>query len=284
MNHYIRLPDAKRNLGTTNSGGDAEILLAAEQVSREIDDICQWPLFGYADTRYYQGRATCELWLPDAVTSISSLTVDDDGDDTYELTLAVTTDYFLEPSANAAKGLPYWRIDLNPNGTQLSAWPTYKRGVKVTGIFGFYSTRLLSVTLNEGAGDGNGLDASETSVKLSATVATTLYAGDIIVIDSEQMYVTAVSTDTLTVERGVNGTTAATHSDGAAVRLVTLPAAVTDAAAKLLQRRQWDLASGSSGSIAMTEAGIGSPNRSSNVWGQVKGILRPYANQWAKVG
>jgi len=53
---------------------------------------------------------------------------------------------------------------------------------------------------------------------ITSTTATTIYAstaifavGDILTIDSEQLYVSAVSTLTLTVTRGYNSTTAATH-------------------------------------------------------------------------
>lgn len=61
---------------------------------------------------------------------------------------------------------------------------------------------------------------------ISSTTATTVvltsgshpvYAGDTIIIDTEQMYVSTKSGVNLTVIRGVNGTTAATHSDAAVV-------------------------------------------------------------------
>lgn len=56
--------------------------------------------------------------------------------------------------------------------------------------------------------------------------------GDAIVIDSEQMHVTAVTavtatSATLTVTRGYNGTTAATHNNNAAVNKYTAPSSVS---------------------------------------------------------
>lgn len=65
---------------------------------------------------------------------------------------------------------------------------------------------------------GEDLDVSETGVDLaSSTQAGWFTAGDVITVDSEQMLVSAVSGATLTVTRGYNGTTAATHVTGTAV-------------------------------------------------------------------
>jgi hypothetical protein len=55
------------------------------------------------------------------------------------------------------------------------------------------------------------LDASQTSV--AVTNGTYFSAGDYIKIDSETMYITNVATNTLTVDRGVDGTTAVSHSE-----------------------------------------------------------------------
>jgi len=59
------------------------------------------------------------------------------------------------------------------------------------------------------------LDASETGIDV--TSATNLAVDDIITIDSEKMLITAISTNTLTVERDVLGTSAASHDNGTAV-------------------------------------------------------------------
>ena len=53
-----------------------------------------------------------------------------------------------------------------------------------------------------------------------------------LLIESEQMYVSAVATGTATVVRGVNGTTAATHS-AAAVSVAKYPACVERACVTL---------------------------------------------------
>lgn len=70
----------------------------------------------------------------------------------------------------------------------------------------------LKATLNEA------LDASETGVDLASSAQAGWFsAGNVVTIDSEQMLVGSVSGVTLTVTRGYNSTTAATHTSGTAV-------------------------------------------------------------------
>ena len=63
-----------------------------------------------------------------------------------------------------------------------------------------------------------------------------------ILVESEQMFVTAVATNTLTVKRGVNGTTAATHATSKAVTAYEYPFPIVQACylmtARLFKRRE----------------------------------------------
>ena len=71
---------------------------------------------------------------------------------------------------------------------------------------------LVATTLN-----GAITDAAATSVPV--TSATELRADQQIMVGSEKMTISSISSNTLTVARGAGGTTAATHSDGASVLL-----------------------------------------------------------------
>jgi len=62
------------------------------------------------------------------------------------------------------------------------------------------------------------LDSSETGVDVDDGSA--FRAGDIILCEDERMYVSAVSSNTLTVTRGYVGSTAATHSDDTWVKIL----------------------------------------------------------------
>jgi hypothetical protein len=75
------------------------------------------------------------------------------------------------------------------------------------------------------------LDASETGVDVvsAAGLRDSYASGDTyrVRVDNEIMVVTAEATNTLTVTRGVEGTTAATHSNGTAITQVVTSAALT---------------------------------------------------------
>ena len=70
---------------------------------------------------------------------------------------------------------------------------------------------------------------SSSTTTVTVTSGSTTYVGDTILVGTEQMYVTNVDGNTLTVIRGVNGTTAATHSGGATYYRYKYPADVVQA-------------------------------------------------------
>ena len=65
--------------------------------------------------------------------------------------------------------------------------------------------------------DLNGAISSTSATSVVVDDGTDFKVGQNIKVDSEEMTITAISTHTLTVVRGVNGTTAATHSDNVSV-------------------------------------------------------------------
>lgn len=206
MNLYARLADVKDDVNISGTARDAEIVRLIERVSRAVDDYTNREFYSQVATRYYNvpALAVSELWLWDDLLSVTTLKVDQDGDGVYETTLT-TDDYWLWPDNET----PKVRIDLRPDGA-LGSWPTGRRRVEVAGMFGYSNeTELTTTTLAEE------LDASETGVDVAD--GTAVSAGETIVVDSEQMKITAIATNTLTVVRGINGTTAATHSNGVAV-------------------------------------------------------------------
>jgi hypothetical protein len=77
--------------------------------------------------------------------------------------------------------------------------------------------------------DLDGAVSSTTATTVAVTSATGLSPAETILVDSEQMYITGISSNNLTVERGVNGTTAATHSDEDAVKSYIYPSEVVQA-------------------------------------------------------
>jgi len=88
---------------------------------------------GDDETRYYDADGTDELWLNDQLISITSISIDEDGDETW--TALASADYWTWPSNSS----PKIRIDINPNG-DYTAWPAGKRRVKIVGLFGIFAT------------------------------------------------------------------------------------------------------------------------------------------------
>jgi hypothetical protein len=110
---------------------------------------------------------------------------------------------------------PYWEIDLTPDSTDV--FSTNPRGMRVDGSWGFYDVRETSSSLLSGA------VADGTATNLTVDNGLDFSAGHTIRVDSEQMYVRRVNNDILQVERGVNGTSPATHADDSAVQVYTYP-------------------------------------------------------------
>ncbi len=236
MNNLARLSHVKADVaGVTGTTSDAVYERLIERVSREFEAECGRHFYAYSATRYYQGnsRSPGALRLPHDLISVTSLLVDEDGDGTYELTLASNTDYWLGPYEAAERGEPYWYIELNPNGTQLASWPRYPRSVKLAGLFG-YSYEL------QAAGTLGAAISSTTATSVTMTAGHSVELGDTLIVESEQMYVSAVSSNTLTVTRGINGTTAATHANATAVSVRRYPRDVEEAVMERAVGLRWD--------------------------------------------
>ena len=73
---------------------------------------------------------------------------------------------------------------------------------------------------------------------LTVTDGAKFSVGQTVLIESEQLYVTAIIANDLTVERGINGTPAVVHPDGADVSLYRYPGSVLEACL-LLASRLW---------------------------------------------
>lgn len=219
-NCYATLAEFKAKFfpaGVTDTADDTSILNVLESISRSIDRLWEGRhYYPRAATRYFTADSA-KLMLADDLLSVTTFKTDSDGDRTYETTWA-STDYDLEPynALALAPPRPYTRIVPSPNGTQ--RFPSTRKGIEVVGSFGFFDVRrTASVTLNEA------LDTTETGVDVSTSGGSEFSPGMTILIESEQMHVQSVSTNTLTVTRGANGTPAVTHNTGTAIQIYEYP-------------------------------------------------------------
>ena len=181
------------------------------------------------------------MLIPDLAV-ISTLLEDTNFDGTFETGWA-TADYHLAPfNANPtaeAVHKPYTVIYVRDtsDGTQ-DAFLRGQRNYRIVGTWGYGA-----VTKDSGRTPSASWDATATALDVNGTSG--IEMGWTILIDSEQMYVSSKGSGTgtsITVRRGVNGSTGATHAATAAINYYVYPAPVAEAVlmqvSRLVKRAQ----------------------------------------------
>ena len=119
----------------------------------------------------------------------------------------------------------YWpktKLVANPFGAYGHLGSALKGNLRITGVFGYAeypeTPWIATDTIKTGM--------NSSVATLDANTNTKLYPGHTVRVDSEQMFIMDSS---LTVERGVNGTTAASHSAAAVINVRRFPRAVSHA-------------------------------------------------------
>jgi len=221
VNEYCVLHDLKAYLRVTETDSDVVLTLFAQQASRILDAACRRRFYPLVATRYYDHPADASvLVLDDDLLDVKTFTTNNGA-----VTLAAS-DYYLT-CGERHNVTPYDRIKMRSDGQHaaLQYSTTPQRANAVTGVWGYHEAwgsawdavdvltagvNSSTTTLAVNDADGPDLDGLTPRFK----------AGQLIRVDDEYMAVTVVTagtTNTLTVRRGVNGTTAATHDAAAAV-------------------------------------------------------------------
>ena len=272
MNAYLTVDLIKNAsiLDISGTGDDTRLRRVLENVSRKVDDYCNRHFFTLSQTKKFDGDGGILLLIPDLISiDASGLKTDDNKDRTFETTWA-TTDYLLlpsnaDPTGGNGQSRPYTEIEVDLDAGTEDVWTDGRQTVEIAAQWGFNRKYLRATeTVNEE------LDATETGVDI--TTRTDIEAGHTILVDSEQMYVLSYSSNTLTVLRGVNGTTGATHSSGAVIDIFEYPGPVIEAtlalAAKWWKRKD----SGFASSVGFPD---GSFQTFKGMDPDVKGLLDP---------
>ncbi|MDO8704075.1 MAG: phage head-tail connector protein [Sulfuricaulis sp.] len=225
---YQNLVDMKTALGITDTTDDARLLAALESVSRWIDNYCQRHFFVITATRTFTAIVKDYLDLEGAepdLLSITSLKADEDDDWDYDNTWD-TGDYHLLPFND----FPKRRVKTKAGGSY--RFSSQEEGVQIVGQWGYGNGQSATPYEDSQTTTAEELDASETGVDVTDATPTggiDLVAGMTILVESEQMYIKSVATNTLTVVRGVNGTTATTHATAKTVYVYRYPQPVVEA-------------------------------------------------------
>ena len=249
MTHsYITL-DALKSAGALNITGMANndrLLGLSEATSSVIDRWCNRHFFARRATLRFDGNGGATLGVPDLVS------VDEDGVRTYERgyggfpTTWDADDCRLLPenadpaSSGNPNSRPYTRLLATGAASGRVRFPPGRGNVEVCGVWGWWQHLRRASQVVDTAAD----DAAKTLALSSLqTDWAEIGAGHTLLIGEEQVYVRARDGETLTVERGVNGTTAKAVSKGSSIDIYEYPAPVSEAAL-LLAVRMWQNARG----------------------------------------
>ena len=199
MSNYITREAVKAAVGTAGADRDAVIDRVIAQASAEIDQITDRWFIPRTATRSYpwpqRNGSGYVLYIDDAdLLTVTALTKD--GDD---LTAIAAADYFAEPVNETRKT----RIEIDlASSAFYSAKDTRQRAVRVTGTWGYDDDTVTAGTVVSGLAS----DAAATSMVCSNGAL--VGVGDTLLIQSEQVEVTAKTT----VDLGVNESGALTAS------------------------------------------------------------------------
>lgn len=233
---------------------DAQIDAAIEAASRSVERRLHRLFAPMLDTRVFPWPAqsspsSWRVWLDDDEL-IDATTVVSGG-------VVLTSDqYFLEPANNPSKGKPYQSIEINlgSSGSFQSA-ATWQRSLAITGLFGYSDDSIFAgttvgtftsannqatfvaanvgvgsvleingercVTTDRGLADTGRVLSADLAASNAATLVqtdgATIYPGEILTIDAEQMWVDSIAGNNVVVKRAWNGSVLATHSTSAKV-------------------------------------------------------------------
>ena len=205
------------------SGADVALLNLLLAVSEAVDRHCNRHFYALTETRRFDGPGEAVLPLPDVI-AVSSLRSDDDETGGYGASWQ-SSEYQLLPlnaSPEEHWGRPYHALRVRGNGPR----QRFERGparYEVRGRWGFgerleYSGSRLRSSVSAGA------------TLLDVTRGSDFAVGQTVAAGSERMLVRAISSNRITVRRGLNGTQARQHSLNAVLSIVRWPAPVERAA------------------------------------------------------
>lgn len=209
--HYISRDEAKRsflNITSTVTAVDTKIDPLIESASRWIEGACRAYFYPVIETRYYDHPSDATiLKLDQWLLSITTFTT---GNGT--ITIDDEDDYFLM-CGDTYNLSPYNRIVMKSSGSQpnLSYSGTPQQANAITGPWGYSDSYENTGTTLAAA------ISSTTATTFISSDGSSLEIGWTSLIDDEQMFISSTSGNTVTVKRGMNGTTAATHDDTSTV-------------------------------------------------------------------
>lgn len=203
---YASLEGVKAELGLTSTAQDARLKRLIERASAYLEAATRRVFVPMTETRVFDvpADATAPLWLDQDLLAVTA--VSDGGG------AVAVSDLVLYPLNAACKRMialaSGWETDMTaPAAISVSGRWGYEEGLDATGA-------TLAAAIS-----------STTANTMTVSDGSLIETGWCVLIDGEQMFVVSIVGTTVTVLRGNNGTTAATHSAGTVIyRYVPAPA------------------------------------------------------------
>ena len=208
MNEYVTYATVKEYLNITGTGDDDLLVSICTRASRIWDRLCRREFFETLATHRFDFQEGYLLMLYDVdLLSVTTLT-NGDGN-----TIA-NTGYWLYP----LHFFPKRWIELDQSGGDIFTYSTTpQRCIQVDGLWGYHADYDNAWASSGDTVQDDPLTAAATTLNVSD--GTKFAVQQIIKVDSEQLYITAISDNALTVARGRNGTTAAAHDADTAITI-----------------------------------------------------------------
>ena len=205
---YKAYSTARNQTASTDTTDDGVITDLLEKASRDLDDMTGRQFYPMVETRLFDTPGDATLWLDGDLLAITTLT---NGD----ATVITTANYVLRPNNHT----PYFAVVLKGDSSvdwEADSDNDTEQVISVLGWWGYRKQYTQRAWLSVGTLGAAITDT--TTLAFTMTAGHTVVAGQILKIDSEIYNVSTVSSNTITpIVRGDNGSTAATHSNGATV-------------------------------------------------------------------
>lgn len=243
INVYAGLSEIKTAADVAGTTYDAVLLRMASHASRLMDHAAGRRFYPELATRYFDGFGEAEMWLPEPILAITSLSLSDDDGYSYSETPVEDTDFWCSDGEQYGRS-PTQLLVMAPNGSY-AVFYSGRRAVKIVGVYGWHRGYASAWEDSQDTIQAE-ISASTTSITVGNAdganqigLTPRFEVGQLVRIDSEYLAVTAVNTSTnvLTVVRGCNGTTAASHA--AATRVDIWRADELARMATLIQAVRW---------------------------------------------
>lgn len=136
MAEYVGVDELKEILGMEGSAFADEAMEIAVVAASDACDGYKRTSFGATPgERLYTARYGATSLVIDDLSELTALTLDADGDGTYETTWTIEDDFYLAPVNADQKDQPWNEIRIPRSSSAI--FPRYDRAVKVEGTFGW---------------------------------------------------------------------------------------------------------------------------------------------------